>query len=132
MSTEQIPAQTVETADPLPSKKSWRPYIPGLASWIVGIFLLLVLGFMALPTFGGGCVRGPQTMALARAKQIGLALKVFAGDHDGEYPRAGFPGMPAGEIKDSNAAFAMVFPQYLTNETIFGNKQSAYPDPPAG
>ncbi len=69
---------------------------------------------------------GSQTKALAQAKGVGLALKLFAGDNNGNYPRQGIPM----EMKDgptsANQAFAVLFPTYIQAETIFGNKLSAY------
>lgn len=69
---------------------------------------------------------GKQTMSLAYAKQIGLALKLFAGDHDGKYPGQGVPVEMAKAPATSNAAFASLFPTYTTSERIFGNSLSAY------
>ena len=126
LNPESLPTQTDTAAAPLPPPKSRRRYIPNLVSWIVGSFVLLILVGIALPVTNSGCIKGIQTQSLARAKQVGLALKIFAGDHDGEYPRAGLPVMLGAEVKNSNAAFAVLFPTYLQNETLFGNKQSAY------
>ncbi len=94
----------------------------------MGAFVLFVLAGVALPLFNStnGCVKGPQTKSLAQAKQIGLALKLYASDHDGDYPRAGLPAMLGATVNDSNAAFAVLFPTYVQNETLFGNKLSAY------
>ena len=126
MNTEQIPSQKDVSAAPSSSLKSWRRHIPHLASWIVGTLVLLMLALVAMPASNGGCVKGAQTKALAQAKQIGLALRLFADDHDGQYPRAGLPAMLGAEVKDSNAAFAVLFPTYVQNEVIFANKLSAY------
>ncbi len=69
---------------------------------------------------------GAQATALGRAHQIGMGLKIFAADNEGNFPRAGLPEMQGAEVKDSNAAFAVLFPECLTDETLFGNPLSAY------
>ena len=125
-SAEQTPLSSVEPTGPLPPLKSRRRHIPNLASWIVAVIVILLVAGVCLPVFNTVALKGPQTQSLARAKQIGLALKIFAGDHDGSYPRAGLPAMLGSKVEDSNAAFAVLFPEYLTNETIFGNQLSAY------
>lgn len=108
----------------LPAKQR---HIPNLLGCLLTGFIILVLIALILPAIGGnGCVRGPQTKALAQAKQIGLALKLFAGDHDGNYPRQAVPAEMTKTPASSNAAFACLFPTYTTSEKIFGNKTSAY------
>ncbi len=126
MNTEPLPSQNDIPITPLPPTKSRRPYIPHLASWIVGILVFLMLVGLMMPVTHSVCVKSPQTKALAQAKQIGLALKLFASDNDGQYPRAGLPAMLGAEVKDSNTAFAVLFPTYVQNEMLFANKLSAY------
>ena len=41
---------------------------------------------MALPVFNKVSEKGKATRSLAQAKQIGLACKLYAGDHDGKFP----------------------------------------------
>ena len=55
-----------------------------------------------------------------------MALKLFASDHDGKYPGQGVPVEMTKAPTTSNAAFACLFPTYVTSETIFGNRLSAY------
>lgn len=90
------------------------------------LFVVGILASICLPVFNSVAVRGPQTKALAQAKQIGLALKIFAGDNDGRYPAAGVPVEMTSAPANSNAAFACLFPTYTTSEQIFGNPLSAY------
>ncbi len=71
-------------------------------------------------------MRARQVKALAQAKAIGMTLKLYAADHNGNYPRAGMPELLGAKPKDSNAAFAVLFPDYVTEEWIFGNPLSAY------
>lgn len=92
-----------------------------LIELLVVITIIGILAGIALPVFNTVQVKGSQTKGLAQAKQIGLALRLFAGDNDGAYPAVGTPAELA-NIAFSNDAFAALFPQYLTSETIFANK----------
>ncbi len=127
MNTEQTPLPAAASSvNPLPPPKLGHRHLPGLLSWTV-IAIIVIVGFGDF--FSGGSrvqVKGMQIKCLAQAKQIGLALRIFADDHDGNYPRAGLPDMLGAEVKDSNAAFAALFPTYFQNENIFANKLSAY------
>ena len=98
-----------------------------LIELLVVITIIGILAGIALPVFNSVQIKGSQTKALAQAKQVGLALKLFAGDNDGTYPTEGVPaasGNAAGmtTITSSNQAFSALFPTYLSNETIFYNK----------
>ena len=92
-----------------------------LIELLVVITIIGILAGIALPVFNTVQVKGSQTKGLAQAKQIGLALKLFAGDNDGAYPAVGTPALLT-NIDKSNDAFAVLFPQYLTSENIFANK----------
>jgi len=95
-----------------------------LIELLVVISIIAILAGIALPVFSQVQIKGAQTKALSNAKQIGLALKIYATDNSGIYPSyklvAG-PPIVSGTtlVTDSNTAFAQLFPQYLTNETIF-------------
>ncbi len=110
--------------------KVFRPakhiHVPDLLAWLIIGFVLFVFIIVALPGGSHVQIRGVQTKSLAQAKQIGLALKLFAADHDGAYPRRGVPEEMTATPKDANAAFACLFPTYVTSETIFGNRLSTY------
>lgn len=97
-----------------------------LIELLVVITIIGILAGIALPVFNTVQVKGSQTKALAQAKQIGLALKLFAGDNDGVYPRQGVPAVLAADPATSNDAFAALFPTYTQSEKIFGNKLSAW------
>ncbi len=117
-----------------PSEKITRPakrvHVPNLFGWVVAVFIIFVLAGLALPTFNTGCGKGIHTEALAQAKQVGLALKLYAGDHDGAYPKAGVEPLMKTDPPDSNTAFAALFPTYTQSEAIFGNRLSAYQTAP--
>jgi prepilin-type N-terminal cleavage/methylation domain-containing protein len=93
-----------------------------LIELLVVITIIAILASIALPVFNGVTERANQTKDLSNAKQIGLALKLFAGDNDGKYPVA---------TTDANDAFAQLIPTYVTTEKVFYLAKSAWtPAPP--
>ena len=92
-----------------------------LIELLVVITIIGILAGIALPVFNSVQVKGAQTKCLAQAKQIGLALKLFASDNDGNYPQQDIP-TGIGTPGDSNVAFSALFPTYVQNESIFWNK----------
>jgi len=104
-----------------------------LAEVLVGILLAVVLAGMTIPLFTTTAIKGRATQALSDVKQIILACQLYASDHDSDYPTNQLdpktlqPSKTLGPITDySNTAFAQLFPDYLTNETIFCVQGSAY------
>jgi type II secretory pathway pseudopilin PulG len=102
---------------------------------LVVVAVVVILAGLLLPVFttSTGCVKGRQTVALSNVKQILLACRLFASDHDGDYPtnqldpKSLQPSKTLGPVtEDSNTAFAQLFPDYLTNETIFAIQGSAF------
>src|SRR5476649_1378859 len=94
-----------------------------LIELLVVISIIAILAGIALPVFSQVQIKGAQTKALSNAKQIGLAMKVYATDNNGLFPSYVLSGSPpvatTALVTDSSTAFAQLFPQYLTNETIF-------------
>ena len=103
-----------------------RIHVPRLVEWLTVGFVVLVLIGIALPAINSPCIKSPRLKALVQAKQIGLALKLFATDHDGRYPNQGVPPEMIAPPADANVAFACLFPTYIQNEAIFADKLSAY------
>lgn len=65
--------------------------LAGLIMGYLGIALIPVLAIlagMALPIFTEVKLRGLETKSLSNAKQIGLACKLYAQDHHGDFPKA--------------------------------------------
>lgn len=93
-----------------------------LIELLVVITIIGILAGIALPVFNSVQIRGSQTKSLAQIKQIGLALKLFAGDNDGSYPSKGNPTALANDPATANDAFAALFPTYMTSEKVFANK----------
>jgi prepilin-type N-terminal cleavage/methylation domain-containing protein len=99
-----------------------------LIELLVVISIIAVLASIALPVFTSVQERGFQTKDLSNAKQIGLACKLYAGDHDGTFPdkdgHAGDP--PVGVPTTSNQVLAGLVPNYLPTEKLFYLGKSAW------
>ena len=96
-----------------------------LIELLVVITIIGILAGIALPVFNSVQIKGAQTKALAQAKQIGLACKLFAADNQGVYPRVGTPALLT-TVTGANDCYATLFPTYTQSETIFGNKLAVY------
>src|SRR5262245_32939471 len=93
-----------------------------LIELLVVITIIAILAGIALPVYSTIQERGLQTKALAQAKQIGLALKLYATDNDGKFPATGTPdaqGVALTDPANANAAFKPLIPQYCPSESIF-------------
>src|SRR6266487_7045605 len=107
---------------------------------LVVIAIIAILASIALPVFSSVQERGKQTKDMSNGKQIVLALKQFAIDHNGVFPNkipdvvstdydSGTNNLTANSV--SNDAFWWLFPNYLTSEDIFSVGGSAWsPNPP--
>ncbi len=103
-----------------------------LIELLVVITIIAILAGIALPVFTSVQVKGAQTKALSNAKQIALALRLYASDNNGIYPSytlvSGIPSTTT--ITDSsNVAFAQLFPTYVQSEGIFWLTKSAWCKP---
>src|SRR5436305_12152535 len=93
-----------------------------LIELLVVIAIIAILASIALPVFSSVQERGKQTKDMSNGKQIALALKQFAVDHDGTFPNK----EPAADYNTapnvlvaadkSNDGFWWLFPNYLTSE----------------
>ncbi len=94
-----------------------------LIELLVVISIIAVLASIALPVFTSVQERGFQTKDLSNAKQLGLACKLYAGDHDGLFPDKDGTADPAvtnlTATSTSNLAFANLVPNYLPTEKLF-------------
>jgi prepilin-type N-terminal cleavage/methylation domain-containing protein len=104
-----------------------------LIELLVVISIIAILAGIALPAFTTVQIKGRQTAALSNVKQILLACKLYSSDNNGLYPCYTLdqttlqPATPLAQIaSDSNTCFAQLFPDYLTNETIFCEQGSAF------
>jgi prepilin-type N-terminal cleavage/methylation domain-containing protein len=96
-----------------------------LIELLVVITIIAILASIALPVFSSVTERANQTKDLSNAKQVGLACKVYAGDHDGKYPFQNGQVDPPTDIAPpgagatSNQVFAALVPGYIPTEKIF-------------
>lgn len=107
-----------------------------LIELLVVITIIAILASFALPAYSLVQTRAQQTKDLSNVKQVGLALKQFASDHDGYFPAKS----PSDDYdtatlltanSPSNDAFWWLFPNYLQSEDIFVVAGSAWtPNPP--
>jgi prepilin-type N-terminal cleavage/methylation domain-containing protein len=103
-----------------------------LIELLVVIAIIAILASIALPAFSAVQERAKQTKDLSNAKQVGLACRLFATDHDGIFPNAdgwaaGNPAFPAGiPAVTSNQVLASLIPTYDQEEKIFYLAGSAW------
>lgn len=94
---------------------------------VVAIVIVLIAG-ISLPCFSCIHEKGFQIKALSNAKQIALAMRLYADDNGGNYPSFTLhDGKPSTTpVADSNAAFAQLFPTYIQQKAIFWQAKSAF------
>lgn len=101
-----------------------------LIELLVVITIIAILASIALPVFNGVTERANQTKDLSNAKQIGIALKLFASDNNGFFPSkppaADYNTAAATLPNNSNDAFWWLFPNYLQSEDVFTVASSAW------
>ena len=96
-----------------------------LIELLVVITIIAILASIAFPVFNTVTERANQTKDLSNIRQIGVALKLFAGDHAGNFPKTKDPDSTgAPDITTSNEAFRTLFPSYLTTEDIFAVEEA--------
>jgi prepilin-type N-terminal cleavage/methylation domain-containing protein len=57
-----------------------------LIELLVVITIIAILASIAFPVFNTVTERANQTKDLSNMRQVGVALKLFAGDHEGSFP----------------------------------------------
>lgn len=94
-----------------------------LIELLVVITIIAILASIALPVFNGVTERANQTKDLSNAKQVGMALKLFAADNNGFFPSknpaADYNSASATLPSLSNDALWWLFPNYLQSEDVF-------------
>ena len=92
------------------------------AELLVSISIIAIFATLAVPAGDRMAGRSLHTKALAHAKQIGLACKLFAGDYGGKYPSNLLDSdskVTSTPPTSSNAALAQLIPDYIPDEKIF-------------
>ncbi|MCE9611935.1 MAG: type II secretion system GspH family protein [Chthoniobacter sp.] len=88
-----------------------------LIELLVVISIIAILAGFSVPVYQRIIMNGKQANAMNNARQIGLALRLFAGDNDGNYPTK--KNSFGEDIKSSNDVFRSLVPTYLDNEKVF-------------
>jgi hypothetical protein len=97
---------------------------------LAGVLVVLILVGVFIPTMGTRySEKGNITKGISNCRQIGMALKLYAADHDGAYPDASLT-----ITRSANAAFRGLFQSdTIDSEAIFGCPVSPYvPDGKVG
>lgn len=90
-----------------------------LIELLVVITIIAILASIAAPVFNNVQLRAQQTKALSNAKQIGLACKLYAFDHDGAFPADGATVGTVGTTSSEIFEAQLVQGGYIPNEAIF-------------
>ena len=100
-------------------RKKW-----GLGVWIFVVLLGLALLFLVWPTFDVVAPHAVQMKATSNCRQIIIAMKAYAADHNGSYPTG----------KTANEVFReLVREDILQDERVFGSPLSRFiPDNDVG
>jgi hypothetical protein len=106
-------------ADPVPEKKRSITRLEIL----VGILaLVLLVSLFAPPVRGRFSERGSITKGISNCRQICMALKLYAADHDGAYPDDSLT-----KTRSANAAFRRMFQDEIIDaEPVFGCPYSPF------
>jgi prepilin-type N-terminal cleavage/methylation domain-containing protein len=88
-----------------------------LIELLVVISIIAILAGLAMPVYTRIIMNGRQTNAMNSARQIGLSLRLYAGDYDGAYPTK--KNIYNEDIRTSNDVFRSLIPSYLDNEKVF-------------
>ena len=103
-----------------------------LIELLVVISIIAILAGFAMPVFSNAQKTGRVTDTLNNAKQTSTALKMYAGDHDGNYPNYKVPTDNTATTTTqepaafSNEVFENLRPRYSSSKLIFANKNSAW------
>ena len=105
-----------------------------LIELLVVIAIIGILAAIAMPVYKNAMVSAHETAAMNNARQIMLALRLYANDHNGVYPSYTLQNgqSTTTTVANSNEAFAQLFPTYINTEATFWLARSAFcsPNPP--
>ena len=88
-----------------------------LIELLVVISIIAILAGLAMPVYTKVIMNGRQADAMSNARQIGLGLRLYANDYDGNYPTK--KNSYGEDIKTSNDVFRSLVPTYVDNEKVF-------------
>jgi len=101
---------------PIMNKSSYR-FAFTLIELLTVISIIGILAGIAIPAYQHAMKVGKMTSAMNSARQIGMALKMYSGDNDGNYPIK--QNSYGEDIVTSNDAFRSLVPSYLDTEKVF-------------
>jgi prepilin-type N-terminal cleavage/methylation domain-containing protein len=84
------------------------------------LVVMAIIGTLAgilMPAIQKAVVNGKQLNAMNNAHQIGMALRMYSNDNDGNYPSG--TNSYGQQIVTSNDAFRSLIPTYLDTEKVF-------------
>lgn len=93
-----------------------------LIELLVVIGIIAVLAAISLPVFTAAQRHGQMARAMANARGIGLALRMYADDNGGNFP--GGKNSLGETIETSNDAFRDLIPTYIDDESVFALARS--------
>ena len=88
-----------------------------LIEMLVVISIIGILAGIAIPIYKTAMVNAKMHGAMSNARQIGMALRMYANDNDGAYPTK--QNSYGEDIVTSNDAFRSLIPTYLDTERVF-------------
>ncbi|MGV3533985.1 MAG: type II secretion system protein [Chthoniobacteraceae bacterium] len=88
-----------------------------LIELLVVISIIAILAATSVPVYQSVMMGGKQTAALNNARQIGLGVRMYANDNDGNLPSV--DSEEEGAASTSNDAFRQLVPTYVDSEQIF-------------
>ena len=88
-----------------------------LLEMLIVVAIIGIIAGIAMPALQKSMQTAKMTDAMSKARQISLALRMYANDNDGNYPLK--KNTYEEEIVTSNDAFRSLIPGYLDNEKVF-------------
>ncbi|MGC3992131.1 MAG: type II secretion system protein [Chthoniobacteraceae bacterium] len=88
-----------------------------LIELLVVISIIALLAGIAVPVYNTAMLTAQENAAAQNARHIGLALHLYAGDNNGQFPNG--TNSYGQTINTANDAFRTLFPNYVDNEQIF-------------
>jgi prepilin-type N-terminal cleavage/methylation domain-containing protein len=88
-----------------------------LLELLIVISIIAILAGAAMPVYAIVMRNARMNAAMQNARQVGMALRLYANDYDGAYPLK--KNTYDEEIVTSNDAFRSLIPTYLDNEKVF-------------
>ncbi len=88
-----------------------------LIELLVVISIIAILAGIATPVYAKVMMNGRQASAMNSVRQIGMGLRLYSNDYEGNYPTK--KNVFGEDIKTSNDVFRSLVPTYVDNEKVF-------------